>query len=283
MSGVAAQERSAAIADPLADPLPPPPARRSRRQLAATAGWALLSTLLLLGLWQLVSWRVGADVLPGPLTSVRAIRFAVEDGYLWSDMAATGKRMAGAFLLALVAGTVAGIVLGRSRIAALLFGSWVTILSSIPSLLLIVVTYLAIGLSDRGAIIGAALVVLPTLTFSVWQGVKALDPDLGEVARAFGVGRLTTVRRVLLPQTLPFMFAAARLGLALTWKITIFVEVLGRSDGVGYRIQYWYNTADMQRVIGSALPFVLLMLTLELAVLRPLERHLFRWQREEAR
>jgi NitT/TauT family transport system permease protein len=268
------------VDDVIAAPRAP---RRTPADRAAMVGWPVLSGILLLGVWQFVSWRVGSDVLPGPVASVRAVGDSVSQGYLWSDMWATAKRVAGSFSLALAAGTAAGVLLGRSPIAARLFGSWVTILSSIPSLLIIVVTYLWIGLTDTGAIVGTALVVFPTLTFNVWQGVKTLDPDLAEVARAFGVDRFTALRRVVLPQTLPFLFAAARLGLALTWKMTIFVEVLGRSSGVGYRIQYWYNTADMERVLGSALPFLVVMLTLELAVLRPLERHLFRWQRAEAR
>ena len=59
---------------------------------------------------------------------------------------------------------------------------------------------------------------------TLWQGMKSLDPGLSEMARAFGVPRWMLFRRVLLPQTIPFLFAAARLGLALTWKIIIFVD-----------------------------------------------------------
>jgi NitT/TauT family transport system permease protein len=122
----------------------------------------------------------------------------------------------------------------------------------------------------------------PSITYNVWQGMKTLDSRLSEMARAFGVPRALILRRVLLPQTVPFLFAAARFGLALTWKIMIFVELLGRSSGVGYRIQYWYNLFNMERVLASALPFIILMLLIELVILRNLETYLFRWQRKEA-
>jgi NitT/TauT family transport system permease protein len=62
----------------------------------------------------------------------------------------------------------------------------------------------------------------------------------------------------------------------------IFVELLGRQSGVGYRIQYFYNLVDMNRVVAAALPFVVLMLAFEFGVLRPLERFAFRWRRIEA-
>ncbi|HYY88251.1 MAG TPA: ABC transporter permease, partial [Chloroflexota bacterium] len=81
----------------------------------------------------------------------------------------------------------------------------------------------------------------------------------------------------------PYLFAAARSGLALTWKIVIFVELMGRSSGVGYRIQYWYNLFNMGRVLASAIPFMMVMLLVELVVVRKLELYLFRWQRSELR
>lgn len=259
--------------------LPP----RTLSERLASAGWTALSAVLLIALWQVVSMRVGSTVLPRPIQSIGAIGDAIEAGYLWSDMRITAVRIAGAFALALSLAITFGVTLGMSKLATKLFGNWVTIAASIPSLLYIVIAYLWVGLNDRAAIIGGALVVLPTITFNIWQGMKSLDPELSEMSRAFGVNRRTTIAKVLLPQTLPFIFAASRLGLALTWKIMIFVELLGRSSGVGYRIQYWYNLFNMERVLAAAIPFILVMLTLEFAVLRPLERHLFRWKREESR
>jgi NitT/TauT family transport system permease protein len=175
------------------------------------------------------------------------------------------------------------VLLGRSRVAERLFGPWVTIGASIPALVFIVVAYLAGGLSDLSAMIGAAFVVSPSMTYIIWDGMKAINPELTEMARAFHIGTGPILRRVILPQTLPFVFTAARTGLSLTWRIMIFVELIGRSSGVGYRIQYWYNLFNMQQVLGVAASFCVLMLLLEFVVLRPLERYFFRWRRAEIR
>jgi NitT/TauT family transport system permease protein len=243
----------------------------------------VVASLALLGLaWQGVSFIVGADVLPGPIASVLSIRHSAADGYLWSDIAITAYRIAGAFAIALVVSIIAGALLGRVRVAERLFGPWVTIGASVPSLVVIVVVYLAVGINDRAAMIGTALIVAPSMTFAVWDGMRAINPELQEMARAFAVPRFTIVRRVVLPQTMPFIFTAARTGLSLTWRIMIFVELLGRQSGVGYRIQYFYNLVDMNRVVAAALPFVALMLAFEFGVLRPLELYVFRWRRSEA-
>jgi NitT/TauT family transport system permease protein len=248
------------------------------------AGLYVLASLLLLALvWQAVSVLVGADVLPGPIASILAVEQSHREGYLWSDIGITAFRIAGAFLIALGAALVIGALLGRSRFAERLFGPWVTIGASIPSLVVIVIIYLSVGVNDHAAMIGTALIVAPPMIFAVWDGIRAIDPELQEMARAFAIPRFTILRRVILPQTTPFIFTAARTGLSLTWRLMIFVELLGRSSGVGYRIQYFYNLVDMKRVMAAALPFIALMLLFEFCVLRPLERWAFRWRRAEAK
>jgi NitT/TauT family transport system permease protein len=241
------------------------------------------SVLLALALWQALSTLVSTDVLPTPAVTAAAIAGAAADGQLWVDMGITFVRMIAAFALAMSLAVGIGLALGTLRWFGLIFDFWVTVAASVPSLLYVVLAYLALGLNETAAIVAAALVVTPSAIFNVWQGATAVDPRLSEMARSFDLPRLTIVRRVLLPQTLPYLFAAARASLALTWKIVIFVELMGRSSGVGYRIQYWYNLFDMQRVLAAALPFMALMLLLELVVIRRLEVRLFSWRRAEAR
>lgn len=252
------------------------------KQLAISVGLQVLSISLLLICWLILSAIVTANVLPTPEQTWGALLRALNDGYVWTDMAITLNRTLGAFALAMSIGLIYGSLLGSVRIFQRVFGLWLVIAASIPSLLYLVIIYLMVGLNDLAAIIGGGLVVAPSVTYNVWQGMKTLDPDLSEMARVFNVPRWEIFRRVILPQTVPFIFAAARVGLALTWKIIIFVELLGRSSGVGYRIQYWYQLFNMERVLASALPFVVLMLLIELVVLRNLERYLFKWRRAEA-
>jgi NitT/TauT family transport system permease protein len=249
---------------------------------AAAVVYPLVSVLLLLGLWYGLSALVTPRVMPTPGMTIRTFFVVLGEGYIFSDIAITFARILGTFTLSMLIGIAVGSALGTVAWFRNIFNLWVMLAASTPSLLYIVVVYLVLGLTDLAAIVGAALVVAPVITFNVWQGMKSLDPGLSEMARAFRVPRWMTFRRVLFPQTLPFLFAAARLGLTITWKIMIFVELLGRSSGVGYRIQQWYELFNMERVLVSALPFVALMLLFEVLVVRTLERWLFRWAREEA-
>ena len=71
------------------------------------------------------------------------------------------------------------------------------------------------------------------------------------------------------------MFASARFGLGLVWKMVLFVELLGRSDGIGYQIQFYYQLFNMGGVLAHALLFLVIMLFLEIVILGRLEKRFF--------
>jgi len=255
--------------------------RRTGTSQSASVLFPLASAALFLLAWQLGALLLGRDLLPTPGDAVAAMIESQHEGYLWTDVGITALRVLGAFVIAFIVAIIAGTLFGLSNIASRLFGGWVTVGASIPSLVCVVVTYLILGINDYSAMVGAALVVAPSMIDTIRQGIRSINPELTEMARAFRMPRSVQLRHVLAPQAAPFFFAAARSGITSIWRLMIFVELIGRSTGVGYRIQYFYSMADMPRVLGSALPFVLLMLLFEIVVVSGLERRAFKWQRRE--
>src|SRR5258708_5699979 len=183
------------------------------------SGLYIVASLLLLALvWQALSYLVGADVPPGPVAAILAIEQSSREGYLWSDIGITAFRIVGAFLIALAAALAIGTLLGRSRLAERLFGPWVTIGASIPSLVIIVIVYLSVGVNDHAAMVGTALIVAPPMIFAVWDGIRAINPELQEMARAFAVPKFTILWRVILPPPTPLIFTPARTGVCLALR-----------------------------------------------------------------
>ena len=88
------------------------------------------------------------------------------------------------------------------------------------------------------------------------EGARALDPGLAEMAQSFRMTRWRTLRHVMLPQLTPYFFAAARSGLALIWKIVLVVELLGRSNGVGFQIQIYFQLFDVTLILAYTLAFI---------------------------
>lgn len=240
-----------------------------------------LRSLSLLGfvvVWQLAASLASSDLLPSPVAVLALLWKHVRSGELGDHLAITLARVAVAFAVAMAVGTAIGILMGRSqRLDASLDGILVLGLN-LPALVTIILCYLWFGLTEVAAVLAVAVNKIPTVVVTVREGAKAVDRDLMEVARVYRVGKLATLTKVYLPQLYPYLMAAARSGLALIWKIVLVVELLGRSDGVGFQINIFFQYFDIGSILAYTLAFAAVILVVEAAGMRPLERRITRWR-----
>ena len=239
----------------------------------------LASLLVPLVAWEAASWWARSRLFPGPAAVLATLADEAVHGGLLHDLGATLARVAIAFTLAMVIGTVLGITMARSRAMDTLLDSGVVLLLNLPALVIAVLLYIWLGLTEAAAIGAVTLSKLPTVVVTLREGARMLDRDLADMAKSFDLGAWRTLRHVTLPQLAPFFLVASRTGLALIWKIVLVVELLGRPDGIGYAIQVFFQLFDVRRLIAYALAFVAVVLVVEWGVLQPLERRLARWRR----
>jgi NitT/TauT family transport system permease protein len=242
----------------------------------------LLSVLALLLAWHLAATLAPSRTLPPPADVLLFIAREVGSGEMPAQIGATLARVLAAFTLAMAVGSALGIALGRSRPLDRALDLWLLVLLNTPALVVAVLCYLWLGLTEVAAVAAVALNKLPTVAVTLREGARALDPGLDEMARAYRFSRATWIRHVLLPQLEPYLAAAARSGLALVWKIVLVVELLGRPDGVGYAISYYFQLFDVRAVLGYSVAFSAVMLLIEYGALQPLEAHARRWRPEPA-
>ena len=231
----------------------------------------------------LLAWQAGASYagprkLPGPFAVAQAMLHEAQSGALFFNLGVTLLRVAAAFGIAMVIGTVAGVVMGRSRKLDQIGDPWLVALLNLPALVIIVLAYIWAGLNEAAAIGAVALNKLPNAAVTLREGARALDRGLDEMAQVFAMSRRTWLRHVLLPQLLPYLAASARSGLSLVWKIVLVVELLGRPNGVGFEIGTAFQLFDVTLILAYALAFVLVMLAIETFAVQPLERHASRWR-----
>ena len=72
--------------------------------------------------------------------------------------------------------------------------------------------------------------------------------------------------------------AAARGGISLIWKIVLVVELLGRSNGIGYKLNEFFNLFDIASLFAYTLSFVTVMIIVEYSIISPIERRLNKWR-----
>lgn len=238
----------------------------------------LLSLALLLGLWQAAALNAASRLLPGPPAVFAMLLREAESGALAHHLGITLVRVAASFLVAMVIGVALGLPLGRSAALDRLFGPWLVVFLNIPALVIIVLAYVWFGLTEAAAIGAVAINKIPNVIVLVREGTRAVDERYVEMARVFRFSPYDRLRHVLLPQLTPYVTAAARSGLSLIWKIVLVVEMLGRSDGVGFQITLYFQTFDVAGILAYTLAFVAVVQILEYAVLQPVEGRLLRWR-----
>jgi NitT/TauT family transport system permease protein len=237
------------------------------------------SLLALVLLWAFLSTFMDPELLPPPLTVLALAAEEWHSGDLLFHLGATLVRVLAAFVLAMAIGAFIGIALGLSGRANRAFDPWLIVALNIPALVTIVLCYLWFGLNEAAAVVAIAITKIPNMAVTLREGARALDRDLAEMARLYRFGPAATLRHVILPQLAPFMAAAARSGIALIWKIALVVELLGRSNGVGFQIHLYFQLFDIGRIFVYAIAFILVMQAVELGILQPWERHASRWRR----
>ena len=239
----------------------------------------VLSLFLLLALWQITAWLAHSPLLPSPLSVFEVLIREIRSGVLPRHLGVTLGRLAISFAIAMVLGVVLGVWLGRHPQWDRLFDPWLTTLLNIPALVTIILCYVWFGLVEPAAIAAVVINKLPNVAVTLREGTRVLDRDLLEMAQCYRFGRWKTLRHVVWPQLAPFALAAARTGLALIWKIILVVELLGRSDGMGFQLQLFFQMFDVAGILAYTVAFIAVIQSIEALLLQPLERHARRWRR----
>jgi len=193
-------------------------------------------------------------------------------------MLATLARVGSAFVLSMALGTAIGMAAGRSRAIDSLIDPWLVIALNLPVLMVVILVYIWLGLTEAAAILAVCISKIPTVVVTLREGARALDPSLDELAQSFALSPLRRWRRIVLPQMAPYLAAASRGGLSVTWKIVLIVELLGRPNGVGFELNLFFQNFDVAGIIAYGLVFALVMLAVESLILQPLERRANAWR-----
>ena len=239
----------------------------------------VLSLLALLTLWQVLATYLNSNNLPAPLIVANAFWQGCTSGQIPYHLGVTLLRLIASFSIAMLLGCAIGIALGRNLKLDSFFDNWLVIFLNIPALVTIILCYVWFGLTEAAAILAVVVNKLPNVIVTIREGARALDPDLLEMARCYRFGRRKTLLHVVWPQLYPYVMGATRSGLALVWKIILVVELLGRSNGMGYQLHLFFQLFDVASILAYTFAFIAVIQLMEWVVLKPLEDKAQRWRR----
>jgi NitT/TauT family transport system permease protein len=254
------------------------------RRTIWSLGLRAASILSLLLLWWLAARLMrDVEVLPGPAAIARTIVADLgtpgpEGESAYFDIAITLARIFVAFAASMLAGIGIGLAMGINRTVERALLAVIPLMLTIPTILMVFLAVMWFGFSELGGLIAVMAVVTPYVAVNIFEGSKAMDKSLIEMGVTFKASRSLLIRKVFLPQLMPYIFSAFRYAFGMTWKIVALAETFGLKYGIGYMFFFWFGQFNMTQVLAWIVIFVVLMLLLEHGVFARLEHRAFRWR-----
>jgi len=155
---------------------------------------------------------------------------------LWGAIGDTVDAWVRAMLIATLVGVPLGLLIGASRVAALLCRSTIEFLRPIPSVALIPVLVLIYGTRSSLTVALGALAAAFPLLFQAMYGVADVEPTAKDMSRAYGLGWYDRVRYVTLPSCAPYVATGLRISASVALILVVTGEYVAGVPGLGQKV-----------------------------------------------
>ncbi len=225
-----------------------------RRLWAAT--WPKLAAfVLVVAAWEVVvlsGWKPDY-ILPGPLPVFQRLAQDVGTGDFWAGIAVTLRRAIEGYGIALVAGTVVGILVARITVLREAVGSAILGFQSMPSIAWFPLAILLFQLSEGAILFVVILGAAPAIAAGLLSGIDHVQPLLIRVGRVMGARGFQLYRLVILPAALPAFVGGMKQGWAFAWRSLMAGEIIvivNHQPSLGQQIQFARDLADSEQLLA---------------------------------
>jgi NitT/TauT family transport system permease protein len=240
-------------------------------------GWRFIALAAFLVIWHLISIPAGKLLLPSPLAVFPAFLDLLRSGQLASSTASSLAVFSGGYLLAVIIGVPAGVLMGGFRRLGETLDIYVNGINSTPRVAFIPLIVLWFGLDIEAKIIIVWVTAVFPIIINTYAGVLNTDKDLIEAAKSFGASQGQIFRHIMLPSAIPYIVAGLRIGASLAIIGTVVAELYTALSGLGHLLDQFGNSFQ------TAKYFVPLLVLIGIGVaisqsLKALEHRLARWK-----
>lgn len=155
---------------------------------------------------------------------------------LWVDTIDSLQRLGIGLSISLLIALILGIAIGFIPHMRALFAPFVAVISLIPPITILPILFITFGLGETAKIALITLGTTPVMVRSTAQSVLEIPKEQIVKIQTMGASVWQMVTRVLIPQMLPRLITALRLGLVPAWIFLISAEAIASTTGLGYRI-----------------------------------------------
>lgn len=256
----------------------------TRTNILRKAQHILLPIVALLVVWQAAATFIAdASVLPKPLHTIRLagallVTEGPRDYTALYHLQRTLFRVIVASVLGLVLSVTVGITMWRFDTVEQILSDWLPFWMTVPTVIVILVSMILFGFSEMSVVVAVLFASAPFGIVNLWEGMKDVDTELLEMAHTFEATSGQVWRDVYVPHLMPYIFGSYRYILGMVWKIVALAEIFGISNGIGAMFRFYYSQGQIDALLAYLLVFIVVMLTVEYGLLKPLEERNFEWR-----
>jgi NitT/TauT family transport system permease protein len=186
--------------------------------------------------WHFIVRGTGTDIFPTPGEVVTGTVELARRGVLLKYVVASLFRVSAGYMLAVLVGIPAGLLMGWFVPARLAFNPALQVLRPISPIAWIPVAILWFGVSDVAPIFLIFLASLFPITTAAMAAVQNIQLNYIRAARNFGISGLDLFKKVVFPAALPQILTGLRLALGVAWLVVVAAEMIAVNSGLGYLI-----------------------------------------------
>jgi NitT/TauT family transport system permease protein len=253
-----------------------------RRLWSAT--WPKLAAIALaLFLWQCVVWSNWKPeyLLPGPGKVFPELWEQIQNGTVWKAVRLTMERALKGYAVALVIGVIVGSLVARVRFLRSAFGSLITGLQTMPSIVWFPFAVILFQLSDSAITFVVVLGAAPAIANGLIAGADQIPPILLRAGRVLGARGLRSYWHIVLPASLPSFVGGLKQGWAFAWRSLMAGELLVTIAGkpsIGALMTNARSLRDMAGLMAWMIVILVIGVAVDSAVFGTLDRSIrHRW------
>lgn len=199
-------------------------------------GGMLIGPILLIVIWELASQTglLSPRLLAAPSTALVTGARLLVDGPLLHHFLASARRAYSGLAIGVVVGVTLALLAGLTRAGEALIDGLIQIKRAIPTLALIPLAILWLGIGEAMKVALITLAVVIPVYIGTHAALRGIDLRFVELARTVGLTRTEFVRRIALPGALPGFFVGLRLAVTGCWTALVVLEQINTTQGIGY-------------------------------------------------
>jgi NitT/TauT family transport system permease protein len=248
-------------------------ASEARRDLIATSAVAAAIIVAM----QIASAYVPEYIIPAPLSVFQSIKDLLLHDQ--QHILVTLARLAAAVGFSMIAGIVLGGVMGTVNWLRPVLRAVIIIDTGIPALSWMLVAVFWFRDAEVRIFFILTVILLPFYALNVYEGIRALPPDLVDMVESFRPTRWQVLRYLVIPHIVPYVFMTTKSVVGYAIRMAVFAELVASAIGIGSRMSLAQSTFRIDQVFAWTFLLVILNFALQAGV-GALEKIALKWRPE---